>query len=216
MSSSIADAFQKALSKTQAQATIPAEWDDEPTNTTPSTITEITTMQTQTTDTKRVYFQPTNNVVRSTFNCVRDNPGSTRSEIANILESQGYKRNSVQSLLGQMIKQNQVRQTNELLYVNQPEYTPLKSGAMMARKKLREESKPKRTYVKRNAAAKAAAYEEHENYNPHAVEAIPKTKRVASTNTLLADTFDAQKFVDGMTLGQAKAVYDALSKIFRG
>ena len=211
MPSSIADAFEKALSKaqaqTQAQATIPAEWDDEPTNTTPTTITEINTMQTQqATDRSRVYLKPTNNVVRNTFNCVRDNPGSTRSEIVNILEGQGYKRSSVHSLLGQMVKQNQVRQTNDLLYVNQPEYTPLKSGSMMARKALREESKPKRTYVKRKVEPKVEA---------KPVEVEKKVARVASTNTLLAEKFDAQKFVDGMTLGQAKAVYDALSKIFK-
>ena len=206
MPSSIADAFEKALSKaqaqTQAQATIPAEWDDEPTNTTPPTITEINTMQTQqATDRSRVYFKPTNNVVRSTFNCVRDNPGSTRSEIVNILEGQGYKRSSVHSLLGQMVKQNQVRQTNELLYVNQPEYTPLKSGSMMARKALRTETKTVRKVERK--------------VEPKPVEVEKKVARVASTNTLLAEKFDAQKFVDGMTLGQAKAVYDALSKIFK-
>ena len=74
------------------------------------------------------YFSVTNNVCRTTFNYVRDNPAKTRVEVAKTLEQQGYKHSSVSSLLGQMIKQGLVRESAHLLYVTTNEYTPLKSS----------------------------------------------------------------------------------------
>lgn len=223
MTSSIADAFQKALSKTQAHIaqpvpTIPADWDDEGGAATIETVTtKEQTMSTPTTNTevKRVYFKATNNVTRVTFNYIRDNAGCTRVGAVDALHKQGYKKSSTRSLVGQMIKQGLVRESHGGLFVNQQEYTPIKQRLIRGKKTVAAKAEtPKRKYVKRNAAAKAAAYEAHENYNPHAFDAVPKTKRVASTNTLLADEFDAQKFVDGMTLKQAKAVYDCLRVVF--
>ena len=176
-------ALETALSKAQTIPAIPAEWDDETTNT---SITEVNTMQTQSTDTKRVYFQTTNNVTRETFNYVRDNPGLTRIYVAQALEKQGFKKASTTSLLGQMVKQGLMREHNGHLFTTQSDYTPLKASA--------------------KAAAKPAK---------PAPKVETKVKRVASTNTLLAEEFDAEKFVDGMTLKQAKAVYDVLFKIFK-
>ena len=180
-------ALETALSKAQTTPAIPAEWDDETTNT---SITEVNTMQTQSTDTKRVYFQTTNNVTRETFNYVRDNPGLTRIYVAQALEKQGFKKASTTSLLGQMVKQGLMREHNGHLFTTQSEYTPLKASARLAK-----------------TAAKATQPKP---------KVETKVKRVASTNTLLAEEFDAEKFVDGMTLKQAKAVYDVLSKIFKG
>lgn len=174
-------ALEIALSKAQAAPAtpaIPAEWDDETTN---ATITEVSTTKTQSTEAPRVYFQTTNNVTRETFNFVRDNPGFSRIGVANVLEDRGFKKSSITSLLGQMLKQGLIRETDNCLFANQPEYTPLKA------KKVEQKVEQK-------------------------VET--KVKRVASTNTLLAEEFDAQKFVDAMTLKQAKAVYDYLRGVF--
>lgn len=74
------------------------------------------------------YFSVTNNVCRTTFNFVRDNPGMTRVEVARELAKQGYKYTSVSSLLGQMIKQGLMRESAHLLYVTTNEYAPLKSS----------------------------------------------------------------------------------------
>jgi hypothetical protein len=76
----------------------------------------------------KAYFAVTNNVCRTTFAFVRDNPGKTRVEVAKALEMQGYKPGSVSSLLGQMLKQGLMRESTHLLYVTTNEYTPLKSG----------------------------------------------------------------------------------------
>lgn len=176
-------ALEIALSKAQAAPAtpaIPAEWDDETTN---ATITEVSTMKTQSTEAPRVYFQTTNNVTRETFNFVRDNPGYSRIGVANVLEDRGFKRSSITSLLGQMLKQGLIRETDNCLFATQPEYTPLKA------KKTVEAVQP-------------------------TPKVETKVKRVASTNTLLSEQFDAQKFVDAMTLKQAKAVYDYLRGVF--
>lgn len=209
----IKTAFEKAFAQTKAhvEQPIPTEWDDETPN---ATITEVNTMQADATNTGRTYFKTTNNVTRETFDFVRNNPGYSRTTAAEMLAAKGFKKASTSSLLGQMIKQGLLREKDGGVFANQTEYTPLKTSKRKQAAPAKE-APAKRQYVKRNAAAKAAAYEAHENYNPYAFDAVRNTARVASTNTLLAEEFDAQKFVDGMTFKQAKAVYDVLSKVFK-
>jgi hypothetical protein len=72
-------------------------------------------------------FQPTNNVTRSTFNMVRDNPGIMRRGAVAKLETLGYKATSTSTLISQMIRQRLVREEGGMLYANFPEYTPLKA-----------------------------------------------------------------------------------------
>jgi hypothetical protein len=74
------------------------------------------------------HFQVTNNVTRVTFDYVRDNPARTRVEVAKALEKQGFNTKSVSSLLGQMLKQELLRENGGLLYANSAVYTPLKSS----------------------------------------------------------------------------------------
>jgi hypothetical protein len=77
---------------------------------------------------EKPYFTVSNNVCRTTFDYVRDNPGKTRIEVSKDLEKQGFKPGSVSSLLGQMVKQGMVRETAHLLYVTIPKYTPIKGS----------------------------------------------------------------------------------------
>lgn len=129
MSSSIQEAFAKAMIQTQTHfSPIPDEWDDEGNaakieiNTTKPT--EQSTMQTE-----RPYFTVTNNVTRTTFNYVRDNPGKRRVEIAAALEQQGFKKSSTTSILGQLVKQGLVSEDGYgRLAATTQEYRPLKSS----------------------------------------------------------------------------------------
>jgi hypothetical protein len=73
------------------------------------------------------YFTTTNNVCRATFDCIKNNPGKSRQELAALLGKEGYKKSSTTSLMGQMIKQNMVRDTGGGLFAVVPEYTPIKS-----------------------------------------------------------------------------------------
>jgi hypothetical protein len=166
-------------------------------------------------------FAISNNATRATFNMVRDNPGITRVAAVRRLMDAGYKQNSVSSLYVQMIRQGMIRDSGSGMYVTQAEYTPLKYGlrnppkppkAPKVAKAVKAPAEPKaapvakRKYVRRNAAAKAAAYEAHENYNPTAVSAEPKV--------VAPPEFNAEGFVNALTLKQAKAVYGELKKVF--
>ena len=193
----IKTAFENALAKTQAHIAqaVPPEWDDE---TDAAVIESVTTQAKEAT--MSTQFQPTTNASRLTFNYVRDNPMLTRVQVVAALHAQGFKKSSIHSLLGQMVKQGLAAENDAgKLFALQAEYTPLKAHAKT------KDARVKRKYTRR---AKPEAVVEQ-------AEVEPKVTRVASSNTLLSDKFDAQKFVDGMTLGQAKAVYDALSKIFK-
>lgn len=76
---------------------------------------------------KSPIFEPTNNVCRNTFDCIKKNPGKSRKEIIEALLESGYKKGSTTSLIGQMVKQGMVRDTGGLLYAVTDEYVPLKS-----------------------------------------------------------------------------------------
>ena len=90
------------------------------------------------------YFTTTNNVCRTTFEYIRDNPGKSRKEVCNTLLARGYKTASTTTLIGQMIKQFHVRESNGLLYAIKTDYEPLKGskawaklqGAAQPRKKI--------------------------------------------------------------------------------
>lgn len=166
----------------------------------------------------RPAFQETTGTSRATSDYIRLNPGKTRLEIVNDLVSKGYKRATVYSLLVIMKRQNLITDDGGRLTANYTEYTPpkpmvtwrkleaknAKAQAKADRAAQRAESKPpKRKYTRRNAEAKAAAYEAHENYNP-----------TAEPSVVAPPEFDAEAFVNGLTLKQAKAVYGELKKVF--
>ena len=79
------------------------------------------------------YFTTTNNVCRATFECIKYNPGSTRKEVVDSLTSKGYKASSTTTLIGQMIKQSHVRESNGLLYAINTEYAALKGSKAWAK-----------------------------------------------------------------------------------
>lgn len=187
------------------------EWSEPEVNTQPAT-------QAASEKPARNAFAETTGTSRATSDYVRLNPGKTRLEIVNDLVSKGYSRSTVYSLLVQMKRQGLINDDDGRLTANYTEYTPvkthatwkkieIKAGSRAARAAQREASKPpKRKYTRRNAEAKAAAYEAHENYNPTAVVAEPKV--------VAPPEFDAEAFVNGLTLKQAKAVYGELKKVF--
>lgn len=87
----------------------------------------------ETTPSHKPYFTTTNNVCRATFEYIRDNPGKTRKEVCNTLLERGYKTASTTTLIGQMIKQSHVRESNGLLYAIKTDYVPLKGSKAWAK-----------------------------------------------------------------------------------
>ena len=93
--------------------------------------------QPETTETTKetTVFKPTNNVTQATFNFVRDNSGCARNDAIRILVSQGHKKSSVSSLIGQMLRQGHIyKDSDGLLRPNGKEYTPIKSAKTIAKR----------------------------------------------------------------------------------
>ena len=145
------------------------------------------------------YFSVTNNVCRSTFEYIRDNPGKTRKEVCNTLLARGYKASSTTTLIGQMIKQSHVRESNGLLYAINTEYKTLKGSKAWA--KLQGAAQPRKKITLVNTRT-------GEVINPRPVPApvaLPVEK-----------PWEPKDVIDKLTVRQALAVYDELRKIFGG
>ena len=138
------------------------------------------------------FFTVTNNVCRTTFAFVRDNPGMTRVEVARELAKQGYKPGSVSSLLGQMLKQGMLRESAHLLYVTMNEYTPIKSTkALKALAAKPQEQQRKIVTITRRTAPVAEPTPEVKEWSPNDV-------------------------IDKLTVHQALALFKALRNILVG
>jgi hypothetical protein len=157
----------------------------------------------------KAYFTVTNNVCRTTFDYVRDNPGKTRVEVAKALEAQGYKSGSVSSLLGQMLKQGMMRESAHLLYVTTNEYAPLKSSKALkvAQEKAQQATRKKVVLISKRTG---------EVIPPASagIAALPTTREAAPVQINAA--WDAETLLNSLSIKQARALYDELRKIFGG
>ena len=167
-------------------------------------------------------FGITNNISRVTFNYIKDNPGSTRKEIIEALEHQGFVGGSVSSLVAQMRRNNMVHETNNAYYADIPEYRPIKS--LKAMKKLEQvPAPPKRKYEKRAVTGIGALLREKLENMPEpsqaaldaaarAMEPAPINKRFVS----LVRNKSPEDILKDMTVYQARELYVHLKQMFGG
>jgi len=152
--------------------------------------------QVEQTQAKPYLFKTTNNVTRSTFEEVRDNPGFTRKVILAKLETKGFKLASTTSILSQMIKQRLVREEDDgTLHANFKEYMPLKgTSKVKVKAKVKVQAKPEATPTPKP------------KYSP--IEAAPhkQERRV----------IDIEEWLSEVPLMQARMVYMRLKEIFEG
>jgi hypothetical protein len=135
-------------------------------------------------------FKPTNNVSRETFNYIKANAGLTRSQVGKAMEDKGFKKSSAISLATQFLKQGMVRSNNGKLFAAQDEYTPLK--ATKSNKPSKDVlPKPQKKVAKVTAPTTSTIY-------------------ISGINTQ-----SVEELLAGMSIVQAREVYDELSKIFR-
>jgi len=138
-------------------------------------------------------FRVTNNVTRTTFNMVRDNPGITRKETVEKLRLIGYKPASTATLVSQMIRQRLIRIEGDELHANFSEYTPLKAS-------LRGSPKAKaKVKVKAKSAAKVK------------VEAPAPAPRTA----IITTNYNVDNIIKNLTIYQAKELRDTLNNLFK-
>ena len=137
------------------------------------------------------HFKVSNNETRATFDFVKNNPHQSCKTICATLEKDGYKSSSIGSLLTQFVKNGLcVRDANGNYTAIAYEYTPIK---------VRTQVKAKQVIAK----AKATRGE-----GIAALSAQPKYIPVTEWNV--------QAVLNDMSIVQARAMYDALKKIFGG
>jgi hypothetical protein len=211
----IQTAFKTALSKTLQQ------WDDDgeapPLQPVSSSFPQPTN-PTQPTTMKKT-FNVTNNISRVTFDYIKNNPGSTRKEIIQALEHQGFAGGSTSSLIAQMRRNNMIHETNNAYYADIPEYRPIKS--LKALKKMDAPiSPPKRKYEKKAVTGIGALLREKLENTPmptqdaldsaayamggHTPKRMISLVRVKSPEDILKD----------MTVYQAHDLYRHLKQMF--
>jgi len=133
------------------------------------------------------HFKVTNNVTRATFDFVKSNPVSSSGEVSRELEKRGYKASSVGSLLTQFLKKGLCTRDAQNRYsVAVAEYVPMKA-------------------------------------NKHVKQVIQKAKATRGEGIAALSAQPTQRLVwdvdavlNTMSITQARAMYDALKKIFGG
>jgi len=212
----IQTAFKQALSKTLA------DWDDEGESPPVQPVSASFSQPIQPTKELPVKktFNVTNNISRVTFNYIKDNPGSTRKEIIEALEHQGFVGGSVSSLVAQMRRNNMIHETNNLYYADIAEYRPIKS--LKAMKKMEQvPAPPKRKYEKKAVTGIGALLKEKlENtpmpkYIQHALH-TPPDRDERKANVILVRTRSPEDILKDMTVYQARELYVHLKQMFGG
>ena len=208
----IQTAFKTALSRTLQEWDSDGELVPEPTINT--TINNSVSTPSQGTPVKKT-FGITNNISRVTFDYIRDNPGSTRKEIIEALEHQGFAGGSTSSLIGQMRRNNMIHETNNAYYADIPEYRPIKS--LKALKKMDAPiAPPKRKYEKRAVTGIGALLQAKLESTPTPVVSEHITPKQKSFLTSLVRTKSPEDILKDMTVYQAHDLYRHLKEMFGG
>jgi len=133
------------------------------------------------------FFSVTNNVTRATFDYVKNNPASASGEVSRALALRGYKPSSIGSLLTQFVKKGLCTRDAQNRYsVAVPEYVPMKA------------SKHVKQVIQKAKATRGEGIA--------ALSAQPTQRLV----------WDVETVLNTMSIVQARAMYDALKKIFGG
>jgi hypothetical protein len=210
----IQTAFKTALSRTLQ------EWDDDgeivspPSPTINTTINNSVPTPSQGIPMKKT-FGITNNISRVTFDYIKNNPGSTRKEIIEALEHQGFAAGSTSSLIAQMRRNNMVHETNNAYYADIPEYRPIKS--LKAMKKLEQvPAPPKRKYEKRAVTGIGALLKERLDSTPMPIVSEHTAPKQKGFLTSLVRTRSPEDILKDMTVYQARELYVHLKQMFGG
>lgn len=167
----------------------------------------------------------TNNVSRTTFNYIRDNPGLTIDQVTNRLVAQGFNANSVSSLCYQMARVRLiVADANGKLTAVVKDYAPIqqprrrKSKATPAKAQVKAQVNAQPTPERKQVTIINTRTGEVINPKPSAgiaalpTKAAPKVEAAPQINS----SWDAETLLNHLSIKQARALYDELRKIFGG
>jgi hypothetical protein len=162
-------------------------------------------------------FGTSNNVMRATFDAVKNAPKMTHKEYVEMLALNGYKRNSTNSVLYQLMRVGQIaRDEHGQLSVTQDEYVPIKAPVKKQSRVLvldkAPEPKPRQIVIVRRKPK-----EEQGIAALKADTALPDVEKFDMGKfTHHAPSFHPSAIVDGLTVLHARELYDYLKKIFGG
>jgi len=151
------------------------------------------------------FFKPTNNVTRETFIYIQTHYGCTSIQVKDALVARGFKKNSVHSLITQLVNSKQVIRDKEgrlAAIVN--EYVPIKSSARKAKSTI---TNPKLTKKQKEMVMELAMppiAEVEEGTRLH------RPERKADTTEHLT----AQYVLHRINLYEAKKLHQELTRIF--
>jgi hypothetical protein len=214
----IQTAFKTALSKTLQQ------WDDDgeapPLQPVSSSFPQQTN-PTQGIPMAKKTFNVTNNISRVTFDYIKNNPGSTRKEVIQALEHQGFAGGSTSSLIAQMRRNNMIHEKDSFYYADIPEYRPIKS--LKAMKKMQAPiAPPKRKYEKKAVTGIGALLREKlENMPVPSQDALDSAAYAMGGHTpkrmiSLVRVKSPEDILKDMTVYQAHDLYRHLKEMFGG
>ena len=161
-----------------------------------------------------VRFTETVGVARAVFDYVQKHGGMTREQITAALVPPGFKKNSVQSLVGQNLRAGYFRKDSKGgVYPIISEYKPVPASRTMRLIEARIKAKaPKAAKTITLVPPKVTT----RTTNP----AAPKTTGIAAlkvdTGVLGVNVFDPKALLDTLSVMQASALYQELKKIFGG
>jgi hypothetical protein len=207
----IQTAFKQALSKTLA------DWDDEGESPPVQPVSASFSQPAQPTKELPVKktFNVSNNISRVSFDYIKNNPGSTRKEIIEALDHQGFNAGSTSSLIAQMRRNNLIHEKDNLYYADVDEYRPLKS--LKALKKMEQvPAPPKRKYEKKAVTGIGALLKERLDSTPMPIVSEHTAPKQRGFMTTLVRTKSPEDILKDMTVYQARELYVHLKQIFGG
>lgn len=137
-------------------------------------------------------FKPTSNVTRETFNFIKAHYGCTSSQVKDAMVARGFKKNSVHSLITQLVNSKQVlRDKESRLAAIVTEYIPMKSYSKTKAKQIKKKEK-------------APEFVIHEPTPPKVEVKVDTTEPLT-----------AQYVIDNIRVGEAKKLHQELIRIFQ-
>jgi hypothetical protein len=235
----IKSALQAALLRAPVAAVLNQtlkEWDDDEKGAKPSFPINISSVAVQTnpvqtpmqTQTKTsTHFRVSNNVMRETFQCIKDNPGLRNKDIMEIMIGKGFKPSSVTSIPSQLFHTKQVERRDSegrkgaRYYAIVDEYQPMGQTDKKKMAVLKKKVEALRKVAKSKGIADLPAQKPTPKAEGIAALAAPvaqatpeepKAKRFA----MLTTPQSPQELLKHMTAYQARELYDHLKQLFGG
>ena len=162
-------------------------------------------------------FVATNNVMRSTFDAVKNAPNMTHSEYVEMLNLNGFKRTSTSAVLYQLLRAGQVKRDDKgQLTVTCDEYVPIKQpkkkpSVIVVDKA--PEPKPRQIVIvkKPKDAGQGIAALKGDSAAP-----VVEKFDMGSFKHHAPKAFHPSAIVDNLSVLHARELYDYLKKIFGG